>query len=389
MIMFSLALGSGASSCSANAASVSSETTNSTLVSTQIAPKYRVVDATNEKVTRATSGTIGHVLIVGSGANRKYFKEKEELTTDKRAVEHILRDYLPENHELFAALAEMLHQRLLAKKGIDKNLRNDELFVSLEAEISKKAVDSLQKEFNRFKSSLNFISNNIEYNAGQDYSTRNIAATRLAELFEVPDLIVKTEMVILHREGKPDKIGHIMDAADGIAATKRKHHVKKVLPSLLKEMNTLQVFDAIFAQNDRSRHNYNVKITTNGEALGVVGYDNDAFCNLRTSIRNGYGNLPPMIKANGCLNVLHLEKKFAQRVLSMTDEQLTSTLSDLLDKKYINASINRLHKIQKAINRSIENDNKFLLDDDEWTEEHIQEEKEKGCKRSYFNVFLR
>ena len=193
----------------------------------------------------------------------------------------------------------------------------------------------------------------------------------------------------MHREGKPDKIGHIMDAADGIEAARRKQHVKKVLPSLLKEMNTLQVFDAIFAQNDRSANNYNVKITTDGEAFGVVGYDNDAFCNLRTSIRNGYGNLPPMINANGCLNVLHLEKKFAQRVLSITDEQLTSTLSDLLDKKYINASINRLHQIQKAINRSIENDNKFLLDDDEWTEEHIQEEKENGCKRSYFNVFVR
>ena len=99
-------------------------------------------------------------------------------------------------------------------------------------------------------------------------------------------------------------------------------------------MNTLQVFDAIFAQNDRSINNYNVRITTDGEAFGVIGYDNDAFCNLRTSIRNGYGNLPQMIKANGCLNVLRLEKKFAQRVLSITDEQLTSTLSDLLDKKY-------------------------------------------------------
>ena len=122
MVLFQLALGSGASSCSANATSANSETTNSLFVSSQSTSKYRVVDATNEKVTRATSGEIGHVLIVGSGPNRKYFKEKEELTTDKRAVEHILRDYLPENHELFAALAEMLHQHLLAKKAIDKNL---------------------------------------------------------------------------------------------------------------------------------------------------------------------------------------------------------------------------------------------------------------------------
>ncbi len=79
----------------------------------------------------------------------------------------------------------------------------------------------------------------------------------------------------------------------------------------------------------------------------------------------------------------HIDKRLANHILKLDDKSVRNALKDFLDEEYISATQNRVKQIQEAIKCSVYNNERFLLDNDEWNESTISEEINGDCHKTY------
>ncbi len=117
-------------------------------------------------------------------------------------------------------------------------------------------------------------------NAGSTISNRNVATSRMADLLNIPDLVLHSETTEVIK-GNKVVVGNVMDEAVGNeAGTIYRNGAYKYTSKTVGQMSVMQIFDLICGQVDRNYSNYYLQ-TKNGLITGVSMIDNDlAFGNI-------------------------------------------------------------------------------------------------------------
>lgn len=230
----------------------------------------------------------------------------------------------------------------------------------------------------------------VSFSAGiqpnQSLTNRNVATSRMAAVFGMPNLVVATNKATLHENGVKVKDG------DGIAMSQAKgvphaELLKKVgldksklqyTPEALRQFSCLHLFDTLCGQCDRHWNNRFVTFeAVDGRFLitGVQGIDNDvSFGALKYEeiAKNRIMKLPPFEtakisnpKAFKC-SITHLDKEMVETMRHLTKENLKYYLGDLLEVKYIDAMWDRMQHMLETIDRSVAEKTSVLLEEKDW-----------------------
>ncbi len=225
----------------------------------------------------------------------------------------------------------------------------------------------------------------VEIGKKQDKQQISALATmKVAKLLNLSHLVVKTEYVNLHIPNSTDKVGIIMECADGISFKQLKSSkIQNIDPSFQLSVSNLMVLDAICAQRDRSVGNYFTTISPENTITGVSAYDNELAFGSYTDLTKPNYRLPAIIDSDGTLVLPHMDKTPANSILSINDKDIHENLKELLDDKQISDTIVRIDQIKNAIKKSIDKNKSFLLESNEWNKETMDEE----CSIDNENIF--
>ena len=219
-----------------------------------------------------------------------------------------------------------------------------------------------------------------------DSKIRNIATKRIAEILGLENIVINCQMATLEIAENPETDGCLSDDARGIDffEFRKKLRNKNVLPSFINDLYNLEVLDCICTQTDRCPWNYSIITTQSGTPKHLVGYDND----LSFGIYDDCSSFPlwgssPLVNHEGQINRPHIDKNLANKILSLTDEQIEDNLFDILEPKYIKSTKNRVNQIKRAIQKSTKIKQNFLVDN--WEEVTTQQTRKPA--RTYLSVF--
>ncbi|NSE04723.1 hypothetical protein G4422_15145 [Blautia wexlerae] len=222
-------------------------------------------------------------------------------------------------------------------------------------------------------------------------ASKSLATKKIADLLGIGYLIPEIELVKLVFPDGNEKIGTLMSAVNGIAPKKMLYAEKqKITPKFQRDCNSLNVLDAICHERDHRPGNYFVRLNSNGEVDSLEAFDNDApmtfsltgNINLVT-----YWGSSPLLLSDGALNLVHVDKKLAQKILKLKDEEIVNSLKLILSKIQVWFVCKRIHKMQKAIKHTMQKSADFFISDTEWNEKTITEELSSDTINSYLKIF--
>lgn len=222
-------------------------------------------------------------------------------------------------------------------------------------------------------------------------ASKSLATKKIADLLGIGYLIPEIELVKLVFPDGNEKIGTLMSAVNGIAPKKMLYAEKqKITPKFQRDCNSLNVLDAICHERDHRPGNYFVRLNSNGEVDSLEAFDNDApmtfsltgNINLVT-----YWGSSPLLLSDGALNLVHVDKKLAQKILKLKDEEIVNSLKLILSKIQVWFVCKRMHKMQKAIKHTMQKSADFFISDTEWNEKTIKEELSSDTINSYLKIF--
>ena len=201
-----------------------------------------------------------------------------------------------------------------------------------------------------------------------DMVLRNVATTVLAKHLGIGDMIMTSERVTLDIEGRQVQ-GVSMKEAEGTHAIWEQWPQEltgkpvQYTPNAVKQFMTLQVFDVLCGQIDRNPGNQIIRMH-DGDGRrwveGVTGIDNDLSFGLlsyQETIENDLNYLRPLEK-DGKINLIGLDKAFAEQIMVLTPEALRFLLSPYLSEPEIMAASDRLKGIQQLLRRIKKEDEK-------------------------------
>ena len=185
---------------------------------------------------------------------------------------------------------------------------------------------------------------------------KNTGMSTVAELLGLQHVICHSRPMKL--KGPDGKIvdGTFMAFADGVDPRKPdsrgyfldRDTMKNAKGSALEAISDLQVLDYICGNTDRHGYNVFYQVDKDGNLIGVQGIDND----------NSFGGIflqdhrtrrMPLTSTMGVIS-----KKTADKIMNLTQEELTFSLRGLVDEPSIKAACKRLKTLQNAIQKSRE-----------------------------------
>lgn len=264
-------------------------------------------------------------------------------------------------------------------------------------------------------------------------SKRNVAASRIANLFGVGELIAQSETANLKDADNTERSGNFMQAAQGILGSqtymnfhrkeyqeyRKKNFYSKnpgisrvdnyLTPKFLKSLTSLQVLDNLMSQSDRHKNNYMVEQNAKRELGGVQGIDNDFSFSHTVYFGNASGGFAhgrsvfhgKITEENGDeaeLSLPYMDKALAERILTVKETDVRMILADVLEQGAVDAFCKRLKIMQGAIQREKKKEReqntptRFLSDDKEWTEKAMpafQKDSENSAPRTYVGVYMK
>ncbi len=225
---------------------------------------------------------------------------------------------------------------------------------------------------------------------GGEAAARNALTSRMAELLGVGNLIVKSSMCKMQIDGESSE-GVVMEQAQGANLEKIFNDPqckgKKLItsPDVLKELTTLQVFDALCGQVDRNAGNviYQYRVIEDAVYLEhITGIDNDmSFGNLSYKeitgeVGDGAHELIPFYQYTRdnpkVLRLLALDSEFAHTLLDLTPAQLDLITSDVLSIEERQNLADRLAGLQEDVRLLMQQDEtskeKHILSSEGWAD---------------------
>ena len=221
----------------------------------------------------------------------------------------------------------------------------------------------------------------------QSLSNRNVASSRMAAIFDMPNLVVATNKATLHEDGVKIKDGDgiAMSQAKGVPHWDLMEKVGRDKTKLhytaeaLRQFSCLQLFDTLCGQCDRHWNNRFVTFKKeNGKYIitGVQGIDNDmSFGNLKYEdiAQEQIMKLPPFETAKITVphafkcSITYLDKEMVETMRNLTKDNLNYYLGDLLDDIYIDAMWDRMQHMLETIDRSVAEKTSELLEEKDWS----------------------
>ena len=229
---------------------------------------------------------------------------------------------------------------------------------------------------------------------------RNVATSRVAALLGLGNLVAESQTAEITDESTGQTMrGNVMKKSrytTSGAEYIKEHMMKKendkaidegreidmslnmnVTGGFQRDMCNLQVLDAICGQQDRHENNFfvgEVGEENDKKLSGVQGIDNDgAFGMGDNSLKQRpEGHAAAIYDKNGNMSIPFMDKNLAQRIEKLDPEMIRFALKDLLTDDEINATIGRLDKTRKAIEKQRMEDPSRLLEDDEWNDDTAQ-----------------
>ncbi len=221
-------------------------------------------------------------------------------------------------------------------------------------------------------------------------AARAVAVKKLADMLSVGYIVPQTRFVKILFDGC-ERYGVLENRAEGIDAScmpcdKRR---ELITPQLLREFTILNVLDALCHDDDHRVNNYHA-VTDGGKFVGVTSFDNDGpsvfFPSPSVNLRHSTG-CSRLINRRGLINRPHMDRALAGSVLNLKRNTLKS-FCNYLNPLQRNCLWSRIRKLQKALLKTSKKNPDFLLDKDEWTAAHIQEDLSGRYGKTYLASFL-
>ena len=235
---------------------------------------------------------------------------------------------------------------------------------------------------------------NVDVKAGQLQTfsaVRALATQELARLLGLSELIVRCDFVKLCLNGRI-KYGVLSERASGDTLTSLPYseRARLVTPHLLRSLTNLNLIDVISGDNDHRVGNYHVDMSAPSDASCVRSYDNDSpdsfGCLASIRGRNIIGCSSFLDRA-GRVNRAHLDKAPTLALLSIKKEQLLrfSPYLSSVSRRFLWL---RICRARRAILKTLHLREDFLLDRDEWKEDHIKLDLSSKYGKTYLKSLL-
>ncbi|MBO5223662.1 MAG: hypothetical protein J6C23_04030 [Clostridia bacterium] len=219
---------------------------------------------------------------------------------------------------------------------------------------------------------------NVRVKSGdlQTYTAiRTLGVTALADLLGIGEVVSGSKFVKICINGRI-KYGVLENNAQGSAKTDVacEDRMKRITPAFLRSITNLNVLDFISCDTDHRVGNYHV-VDEKDEYVCVISYDNDSPPTFRVPFLRVVNpmNYSKLITKNGLVNRVAIDKDLAKTVLDI-DRKKLRVLDEFLSPIQVFLVLGRIKKLKKAILKTVNSRNVFLLEKDEWTKEHVSED---------------
>ncbi len=359
--------------------------------------KENIVDLTDMH-TDITGNVMSTVTVIGEGEEQTFFKEDTKVVSKKDSFrvsveKYITEDKSPRVKNYFLIEQSRTDYRMLLDEYFIKCKKNRKLlfrdFMCQSEFLVKKnnleLMDAIVNVFdNTYKlSNIRFNAEDIGILPGEEFTGRNIAVTKMAQLFGMEGIVVSNQTATLV-SGEHKSHGFVMSKAQGTDYSGiNKSYIDTIhsyTGEFQRQMVMLQLFDNIMGQKDRHLNNifYNTEINdVDGVKktvyTGITGIDNDMCCGAIASINHNFGHEVAILDYQ-CRHLAFdcMDKQMYEHMKVIDDDMIRTTLKGLVGSTYIEALIQRFNIIRNAIENTIrDSKRKVLFDKDEWGNETI------------------
>lgn len=351
------------------------------------------------------NGLNNNIRVINCNDGVKYFKECKKKLDESSEVKRIINEYFDEylsgsflndkkllietlsgsNLEKFISAGFLWNKDSNLSKYIKGNV--DSSFLGIPNCIAEKLKINLKDFFLYSSRELvhRCISSNIEEGEFQtNLAVKQLATYELAKWFGIDKIVVKTECVeLITDHGK--KLGVLTDQASGVSISDISKMNLEVNAKFQMELTDLQILDTITNEQDHNPGNCFLKVA-DGQLVGVTAFDNEGCFGQNTNLQRGlcWNVTSPLVTENNKINLSHVSKSLAEKILDTEDEDIRKILGDLLSDNQINCVIIRFNCLKSALINTMSNDNDFLLTDEQWSNDTMSQE----ISGSYGNTYL-
>ncbi|MCR4749057.1 MAG: hypothetical protein K5877_04535 [Lachnospiraceae bacterium] len=338
-----------------------------------------------------------------AGALQEYKSATDRIKDIEIEIESAENDYKPKKEYLdllegnYAPFKKAeKYDKDYEKRIKDQLKRTNEAKESLERK-QKKLVDYLSEYNNKSKETeLPFIletlasihsylssmkqndkaKNLAKIGKNEDLAKRNVAASRLAEILGMENVISKSEFArvevdgenmqgVLQEEVKGENLNAMKNIDDDDTVYRNKPGLKEFTKrKLLLNLTSIQIFDLICGQVDRSIDSYRVRIpeidtsvrgVTDAELeVGITGVNNEysfgelTYKDIQETKDKGHGSLQN-IMVDGQWTIPAIDSALAERIMQLEPEMLDHKMLDLLTIEERKCLIDRFSAVKKMI----------------------------------------
>lgn len=217
---------------------------------------------------------------------------------------------------------------------------------------------------------------------GEDLTGRNVATTKLSELFGMSKLLVRSEFRTLQTDTGSSH-GYVMGKAKGVdysGLPKLAHdEADSYTGEFQRQLVMLQVFDNVIGQADRHLNNifYDISVDrTTGKMIysGLTGIDNDICGGTDFALDSRRGHQLGCVKDAGAedpvLRLPCMDAGLYSQLMAVTPEVLRANMTGLMSPRYVEAMVERFQIVRTAAENSAaeaeKHGRKFLYEPDEW-----------------------
>lgn len=250
-------------------------------------------------------------------------------------------------------------------------------------ELLYRLVQFVWGSLDEFKYHLFFSKN--QYHRFSPY--KSIVTQIVAEYIDCGYLIPKTELVEFNLDGIL-RHGVSIEDCKGFSPFDLPSTVK-ISPLIQRDLLNLCLLDVIMNEKDHRPGNYFVQIH-NDIAVHIKSFDNDCPSTLFPSVNiefQEYIGTSPLV-LNGLINRPFLDRFVVDAILNKPMSELEAKLKGILPYFTRKNMLIRLSKLKTAIQRSLDSGTLTLLDENEWNQESIEQEKTGKYGVTYFLKFL-
>lgn len=221
-------------------------------------------------------------------------------------------------------------------------------------------------------------------------ANKQLATYRLACLLGI-DRMIPAVCTCSFFDGSKNRVGTMMEKAEGVPPSDilpdaRKNFAKG---TFIRDITTLEYFDALCYQLDHRLDNYYVTSDENGCIQHVVAFDNDAARTFFVSPalpKSTYANATCVLSKDGTAFRPYIDKNFADKLLSISKNDVKKAVGEYLSFSQLYCLNQRIKKLQDAVRKTAEQRMDFLVSD--WQNVDTENAANSKWGKTYFDLYL-